>query len=76
MAKVLGAWSKPWGRGQGRGGVVKAVGAKPRPKLRPWGSGEGQEGLAKTVGARSSPGGQSQGRSQGVAEAVGAWPRP
>ena len=47
VAKAVGAWLSPWGRGQVRGGrpklwereqgvwgVVKTVGAKPRPKSR------------------------------------------
>ena len=43
----LVAWSKPWVRGQGSGGVAKAVGAW----LRPWGRGEDLGGVAKAVGA-------------------------
>ena len=47
-------------------GVVKAVGAKPRPKLRPWGGGEDRGGVAKAVRAWSTS----------LAKDVGSWPRP
>ena len=39
VAKILGAWPRPWGLGQGRGGVAKAVGAWPSP----WVRGQGRE---------------------------------
>ena len=35
---AVGAWPKPWGRGQGRGGVAEALGAWPRP----WELGQGR----------------------------------
>ena len=47
MAKVMGARPRPWGRGQGRWGVDKALVTLPRPWLR----GQGRDGVAKAVGA-------------------------
>ena len=36
MAKAVGAWPRPWGRGQGLEGVAKAMRANPNLTLRPW----------------------------------------
>ena len=47
----MGAWSRPWGRGQGFDRVVKAVGAWPTT----WGLGQGCIGVAKAVEALTSP---------------------
>ena len=76
MAKANGALPKPWGRRQGRVGVVrrgavsKAVGAwQGRGEwLRPWWRGQGHADVAMTVGSRS--------RRGAVSKAVGAWTKP
>ena len=45
--KAVGVQSRPWGQGQGHGGVAKAVVALPRP----WGRGQSRGGVAKAMGA-------------------------
>ena len=85
MTKVMGARPRPWGPGQGRGGVAKAVrGEKqglgdvakavvawPRPRS----SGQGLVGRDQGREAVSKAVGCGQVRG-GVAKTLGAWPRP
>ena len=72
MAKILGAWPRPWRLGHGRRGVANTVGCA-----------QGLGGVAKSVRAKPNPNltltlrpwGCSQGRG-GVAKDMEALPRP
>ena len=50
-AKALGAWPRPWGRGQGFRCVAKAVGALDWQ----WEHCQGRGGVAKAVRANPNP---------------------
>ena len=85
MVKAVGTRQRPWGRGQGLGGVAKAVRANtnpnPIPNLKAVGRSQGRRAWPRTGGvdkavetwSRPRGGGQNLGD---LAKAVGAWSSP